>query len=199
LTVFVAVTGASGAVYGLRLIETLVASGHSVHACASEWGQKVVAQETAQRWAPWATGLAQGALASGRGSLTLWDEDNLGAGPASGSFRLDASVICPCSVSTLGHLASGAATNLVHRAGAVALKEGRPLVLVPRETPLTLIDLRNLTTLAEAGAVILPAMPGFYHRPETLADLVDHLVGKILDRIGISHALFPRWEGKEQL
>lgn len=197
-SVFVALTGASGAVYGLRLVEVLVASGHRVHACASLWGQKVVAQETGQRWTDWATRVAETAGPAG-GLLRLWAEDNLGAGPASGSFPLDASVICPCSVSTLGHLASGAATNLVHRAGAVALKEGRPLVLVPRETPLTLIDLRNLTTLAEAGATVLPAMPGFYHQPETIADLVDHLVGKILDRIGIKHALFPRWEGKEQL
>jgi 4-hydroxy-3-polyprenylbenzoate decarboxylase len=197
-TVFVGVTGASGSVYALRLVEVLVASGHTVHACASEWGQKVVGQETGQRWSAWAAAVAARAAEAGHGSLTLWNENNLGAGPASGSFRLDASIVCPCSVATLGHLASGAATNLVHRACAVALKEGRPLVLVPRETPLSLIDLRNLTTLAEAGAVVLPAMPGFYHRPETIAELVDHLVGKILDRVDISHQLFPRWEGKEQ-
>lgn len=194
-TLFVALTGASGAAYGLRLIETLVAGGHRVHACASAWGQKVVAQETGRGWDEWTAAWAS----AGPGELTLWNEADLGAGPASGSFRVDASVICPCSVSTLGHLASGAAANLVHRAGAVALKEGRPLVLVPRETPLSLVDLRNLTTLAEAGAVVLPAMPGFYHRPQTVADLIDHLVGKVLDRLDIPHQLFPRWEGKEQL
>lgn len=194
-TVFVAVTGASGAVYGLRLIEVLVASGHRVHGCASAWGRKVIHQETGRDWSLWAAGVQ----AAGPGTLTLWDEADLGAGPASGSFRLDASVVCPCSVSTLGHLASGAASNLVHRAAAVALKEGRPLLLVPRETPLSLIDLRNLTVLAEAGAVILPAMPGFYHRPVTVEELVDHLVGKILDRLDVQHELFPRWEGKEPL
>jgi 4-hydroxy-3-polyprenylbenzoate decarboxylase len=192
-TVFVAVTGASGSIYGLRLIEVLVQAGHRVHACASTWGKKVVLQETGRTWDDWMASVA------GPGQIILWDEDNLGAGPASGSFPLDATIVCPCSVSTLGHLASGAATNLVHRAGAVALKEGRPLVLVPRETPLTLIDLRNLTALAEAGALILPAMPGFYHRPQTIAELVDHLVGKVLDRVPIPHTLFPRWEGKEHL
>jgi len=189
---FVGVTGASGAVYGLRLIEVLVAAGHEVHACASTWGQRVVLEETGTAWDQWAT-----TRDGTRGTLTLWRPEDLGAGPASGSFRLDATVICPCSVSTLGHLASGAATNLVHRAAAVALKEGRPLVLVPRETPLSLVDLRNLTALAEAGATILPAMPGFYHRPQTLEDLVDHLVGKVLDRLDIPHTLFPRWKGKE--
>lgn len=189
---FVGVTGASGAVYGLRLIEVLLAAGHEVHACASPWGQRVVLEETGTGWDQWAA-----TRDATRGTLRLWRPDDLGAGPASGSFRLDAAVICPCSVSTLGHLASGAATNLVHRASAVALKEGCPLVLVPRETPLSLVDLRNLTALAEAGAVVLPAMPGFYHRPQTLEDLVDHLVGKILDRLDISHQLFPRWKGKE--
>jgi len=185
---FVGVTGASGAVYGLRLIEVLVAGGHEVHACASPWGQRVVLEETGRTWTR---------DAFPEGELTLWDPADLAASVASGSFRLDATVIVPCSVSTLGHLASGAATNLVHRAAAVALKEGRPLVLVPRETPLSLIDLRNLTALAEAGATVLPAMPGFYHRPQTLEDLVDHLVGKVLDRLDIPHTLFPRWKGKE--
>lgn len=182
------ITGASGAVYGLRLLEVLVEAGHEVHACASPWGQRVVLEETGRRWTR---------ETFPQGHLTLWDPADLAASPASGSFRLDATVLCPCSVSTLGHLASGAATNLVHRAAAVALKEGRPLVLVARETPLSLVDLRNLTALAEAGATILPAMPGFYHRPQTLEDLVDHLVGKVLDRLDIPHMLFPRWEGKE--
>jgi len=192
-TLFVAITGASGSVYGIRLLQALVEGGHTVHACASVWGQKVIYQETGRTWSDWTANFAD----QGSGSLTLWGEADLAAGPASGSFQVDASVICPCSVSTLGHLASGAATNLIHRAGAVALKEGRSLLLVPRETPLSLIDLRNLTTLAEAGAMILPAMPGFYHRPQTISELVDQLVGKILDRLNIPHRLFPRWEGKE--
>ena len=188
---FVGITGASGVIYGLRLVEVLVASGHRVHLCASEWGQKVVAQETGTPWQAWVEKWKPSGL------VTVHDQAALGSGPASGSFPLDAALVVPCSVSTLGHLASGAATNLIHRVGAVALKEGRPFVVVPRESPLGLIELRNLTTLAEAGAVIVPAMPGFYHRPQTLEELIDHLVGKILDRIAIPHELFPRWEGQE--
>ena len=100
-------------------------------------------------------------------------------------------------MSTVGAIASGAATNLVHRAAAVALKEGRLLVLVPRETPWSLVDLRNLTSLAEAGAAVLPACPGFYHRPASMDDLVDFVAGKILDRLGVEHALFGRWGGDD--
>jgi len=191
--IFVGLTGASGSIYGLRLAEELVRGGHRVDFCASAWGEKVLAHETGLTWEAWRARIG----AAGPGTLTVHDPADLAAAPASGSAGLEAAVVCPCSVSTLGHLASGASTNLIHRAGAVALKEGRRLLLVPRETPLSLIDLRNLVTLAEAGAVVLPAMPGFYHRPETLEALVDHLVGKILDRLEISHSLFPRWEGEE--
>jgi 4-hydroxy-3-polyprenylbenzoate decarboxylase len=188
-TIFVGLTGASGVTYGLRLVTVLLEQGHRVLLCASEWGAKVVAQESGIPWREWTDRWKQDHPETFR----LLDEGALGSGPASGSFLLDATVVVPASVSTIGHLATGVVTNLIHRAGAVALKEWRPLVLVPRETPLSLIDLRNLTTLAEAGAVILPAMPGFYHRPQTLEALVDQLVGKILDRLGVEHNLSPRW------
>lgn len=191
--VFVGITGASGAVYGLRLVEVLLGGGHGAHLCASEWGQKVVEQETGTPWPVWTDRFA----ASAPGRFHVHDTAAMGSGPASGSFLIDAAVVVPCSMATLGHLASGAATNLVHRAATVSMKEGRPLILVPRETPLGLIDLRNLTTLAEAGAAILPAMPAFYHQPQSIGDLVDFVVGKILDRLGVAHQQFPRWEGKE--
>jgi 4-hydroxy-3-polyprenylbenzoate decarboxylase len=192
-TIFVGITGASGVTYGLRLVDLALAAGHQVVGCASEWGQKVVGQETGVPW-------ADRARRWNREYPETWAEVSpgaLGAGPASGSYRLDGTVIIPASLSTLGHLASGAATNLIHRAGAVALKEGRTLVVVPREAPLGLIDLRNLTTLAEAGAAIVPASPGFYHHPKTIEDLVDQLVGKVLDRLGVDHQIVPRWDGKE--
>jgi 4-hydroxy-3-polyprenylbenzoate decarboxylase len=125
----------------------------------------------------------------------IYAPDNFAAPPSSGTFRLDGTVIVPCSMSTLGALASGASTNLVHRAGSVALKEGRPLILVPREAPLSLVDLRNMTALAEAGATILPASPGFYHKPTTVDQLIDFVAGKILDRLGVAHRLLAPWQG----
>ncbi len=182
----VCVTGASGAVYGARTIEAIAAAGHEVHAVFSAWGASVFETETGETLDGWRarTGLPNGAL---------YDPDDLAAPPSSGSWRLDGTVVVPCSMSTVGAIASGAGTNLVHRSSAVALKEGRRLVLVPREMPWSIVDLRNMTSLAEAGAAILPASPGFYHRPETVADLVDHVVGKILDRLSIEHHLFARW------
>lgn len=184
----ICITGASGSVYGLRVASTLIAAGHEVHAVFSPWGTKVMLQETGESPEAWSARL-------GLPADRIYAPDNLAAPPSSGTFRLDGTVIVPCSMSTLGALASGAATNLVHRAGSVALKEGRTLVLVPREAPLSLIDLRNMTALAEAGAVILPASPGFYYRPTTVDQLVDFVAGKILDRLGVEHRLFEPWTG----
>ncbi len=204
----VCVTGASGAAYGKRTIEALASAGHEVHAVFSTWGRRVFGTETGLSLDAW---LDATAFPRDR----LYAPDDLAAPPSSGSWRLDGVAVVPCSMSSLGAIASGATTNLVHRAAAVALKEGRRLVLVPRETPLSLVDLRNMTALAEAGAAILPACPGFYHGPETIADLVDHVVGKILDRLiveydgvgyngvgreGVGHGdgtpeLFRRWGG----
>jgi 4-hydroxy-3-polyprenylbenzoate decarboxylase len=189
----VAITGASGSIYGLRLVEELLRAGRSVHLVVSDWGQKVAAMETGRAIADWRQDWLAAAPAS---RLTMHDPADLAAAVSSGSYRLGGTVVAPCSTSSLGAIASGAARNLVHRAAGVALKEGWPLILVPRETPLSLIDLRNLTSLAEAGAVILPAMPGFYHRPRGIDDLVNHVVGKILNRLGIEHKLFEPWDGK---
>jgi len=184
----VCVTGASGAVYGLRVIRALVEGGHEAHAIVSAWGERVVLEETGRKAAHW---FSEFGLPAER----VHNPADLTAPPASGTFRLDGTCIAPCSMATVGALASGSARNLVQRAGAVALKEGRTLVLATRETPLSLIDLRNLATLAEAGAAILPASPGFYHRPKTIDDLVDFVAGKVLDRLGVDHELFARWTG----
>ena len=128
-----------------------------------------------------------------REAVTLHDEQDWRAPYASGSARVDGYVVCPCSMGTLGTMASGAMSNLIHRAASVALKEGRKLVLVPRETPLSEIHLQNMLTLRRAGAVVLFAAPGFYHGAETVDDLVDFVVGRILDQLGVENALVPRW------
>lgn len=184
----VCVTGASGSAYGARTIEALQQAGHEVHVVFSTWGARVFETETGVSVDAW---LANIGVPKDR----VYAPDNLAAPPSSGSWRLDGTVIVPCSMSTTGAIASCATTNLVHRAAAVALKEGRPLVLVPRETPWSLVDLRNLTSLAEAGAAILPACPAFYHRPATIDDIVNFVAGKILDRLGIQHHLFDPWGG----
>lgn len=185
----VCVSGASGALYGVRTIEAIAAAGHEVHAVFSAWGARVLEAETGESPAAWSarTGLPNGAL---------YRPDDLAAPPSSGSFILQGCVVVPCSMNSIGAIASGAGSNLIHRASAVSLKEGRSLVLVPREMPWSLVDLRNMTALAEAGAAILPASPGFYHRPRSIDDLVDHVVGKILDRLGVEHDLYSRWDGR---
>lgn len=183
----VCITGASGARYGIRVIQALVESGCEVHAIVSRWGERVVVEETGRAFAAWAdlTGVAQ---------ERVYDAEDLSAPPASGSFRLDGAVIVPCSMNSVGAIASGVCGNLIHRVGLVCLKEKRPLVLVPRECPLSLIDLKNMATLAAAGAVISPAAPAFYYKPKTIDDLIDFVAGKILDNLGIEHGLFKRWE-----
>ena len=132
-------------------------------------------------------------LLDGIDGATVFGERDYSAPYASGSARVDGYVICPCSMATVGTIAAGAMANLVHRAASVALKEGRKLVLVPRETPLSTIHLENLLRLRRAGAVIVFAAPGFYHRPETIADLVDFVVGRCLDQLGVEHSLVERW------
>jgi len=134
-------------------------------------------------------------LAGVAGRASVYAPGDLAAPPASGSSCPDAVVVCPCSMSTAAHVALGATRTLIHRVADVALKERRPLVLVPRETPLTQIHLRRLLELAEAGAIVLPAMPGFYSRPETLQDVVDHVSGKVLSALGFDQTLFPPWDG----
>lgn len=192
--IFVALTGASGAVYGLTLVRTLAGAGLEVGFTLTASAAKVLRYEMDLDVDPTAPDLDR--LFPGHdGRVRFFPVDRIEAPVSSGSYRVDAAVICPCSMGTLGAIAAGTSSNLVTRAAAVMLKEGRPLVLVPRETPLSLIHLRNLVAVAEAGAVVLPAAPGFYHRPQTIDDLVKHVVTKITDRLGLRLDLVPRWGG----
>ena len=193
-SVFVGVSGASGAPYALRLLQALAAVGCTLQLSISDSGILVLAHE-----------LELGV--EGRGAVTaafleragaeavVYAPDDLAALAASGSSGPGAVVVCPCSMSTAAHIALGTTRTLMHRAADVALKERRPLVVVPRETPLTRIHLRRLLELAEAGAVVLPAMPGFYSRPRTLQDAVDHVAGKVMTALGFAQTLFPPWDG----
>ena len=178
----VAITGASGVVYGIRLLEELKKAGIESHLVLSEWGERNIGIETDM------TKEHVVSLASKH-----YDDRNLAAAISSGSFRTDGMVVMPCSMKTLASIANGFDDSLVSRAAGVCIKESRKLVLVPRETPLSRIHLENMLRLAGSGIVILPAMPGFYHKPRTIDDLVNHLVGKVLDQFGISHHLFKRW------
>jgi 4-hydroxy-3-polyprenylbenzoate decarboxylase len=182
----VCITGASGSVYGLRTIKALSGEGHEVHTIVSAWGGRVIEQETGKPFVSW---IGELGLSPDR----VYAHDDLTAPPASGSFRLDGTVIVPCSMNSAGAIASGVSLNLIHRAALTSLKEGRPLVLAPRETPFSLVDLRNLTALAEAGAAILPCSPAFYHNPQSMDELINFVVGKILDRLSVTHNLYTRW------
>lgn len=187
----VAFSGASGIVYGVRLLEVLLDQGHEVHLVVSDGAFKVARHEM---------GIGRAELLEGlpRPPAAVYDEKETAAKPASGSFLHDGMFVVPASLKTTAGIAHGYAENLVVRSALVCLKEGRPLVVCPRDTPLDLVSLRNWVTLKEAGASVVPAMPGFYHRPETIDDLVDHLVGKLLDQMRIPHDLFARWEGPRQ-
>ncbi len=201
--VALAVTGASGAPYALRVLEALLRGGHAVHAVVSDAGVRILRLETDLRPGRTAREIAACLEAYVRerarddvpGTLRVYDPDNVAAPIASGSFPCAGMVVVPCSMGTLGRIAAGISGNLVERAADVMLKERRPLVLVPRETPLSDIHLENMLRLRRAGADILPAMPGFYHRPRTVDDLVDMIAGRVLDRLGIANALAPRWGG----
>ncbi len=192
MRVFLGITGASGAPYAARLLEVLSAAGCEVGLAASAAGVQVLATELYGD----ATLEREDVLTrfvDGREGVTVYGVADYTSPYASGSAKVDAYVVCPCSMSTVGTLATGAMANLIHRAASVALKERRTLVLVPRETPLSSIHLRGLATLHEAGAVILFAAPGFYHRPESIGDLVDFVVARCLDQLGLEHALSGRW------
>ncbi len=193
-SVFVGVSGASGAPYALRLLQALAGAGCSLQACISESGILVLRHELALA-ADGREAVTAAFLERAGAEAVVYAPDDLAAPPASGSSFPDAAVICPCSVSTVAHVALGTTRTLIHRVADVALKERRPLVVVPRETPLSQIHLRRMLELAEAGAVVLPAMPGFYTRPATLDDAVDHIVGKVLGALGFTQTLFPPWDG----
>jgi 4-hydroxy-3-polyprenylbenzoate decarboxylase len=191
--VFVGITGASGAPYAARLLEALAGAGCEIGLSASSAGIEVLATELyGDASLPREETLAR-LVEPVRGAVRVFEPDDWRSPYASGSAKVDAYVICPCSMGTLGTLASGAMQNLIHRAASVALKEERRLVLMPRETPLSTIHLRNMLTLREAGATILFLAPGFYHGAETVGDLVDFIVGRALDQLGLENALVPRW------
>jgi len=198
-SLFVGVTGASGAPYALRLVEMLAAADRRIHLCISDVGLDVVAYELGLD-AEGRQGITEAFLAraGATGVTTVRRPDDLGASCSSGSAFPDAAVICPCSLSTAAEIAIGSTRTLIHRAGAVALKERKPLVLVPREMPLSIIHLRRLLELSEAGAVVLPPMPGFYNHPQSLQDIIDFVVGKILAVLGIEQDLYPAWGGEAQ-
>jgi flavin prenyltransferase len=190
--VFLGITGASGAPYAARLLEALSGAGCEIGVCASAAGVEVIATELyGDRTLPRDEVLDR--FVAGRDGVTLYGVNDYSSPYASGSAKVDAYVVCPCSMSTVGTLAAGAMANLVHRAASVALKERRTLVLVPRETPLSSIHLRGLATLNDAGAVILFAAPGFYHGADSVQDLVDFVVARCLDQLGIDTSLIKRW------
>lgn len=193
MRVFLGVTGASGAPYAEGILRALVGSGAEVGLCASAAGIEVLATELYGDATLPGDEVLRRFVGDAGDRVTVYGTTDWSSPYASGSAKVDAYVICPCSMSTVGTLAAGAMANLVHRAASVALKERRKLVLVPRETPLSSIHLRGLATLHEAGAVILFGAPGFYHSPSTIQDLVDFVVARCLDQLGIDNSLVSRW------
>lgn len=185
--IILAVTGASGSVYAMALARALAAfKAVELHIIVSEAARKVMTLETDD---------------SPDDLIALADAvhrpEDIAAPPASGSWQHDGMVICPCSMATLSAVATGFGHNLIHRAADVCLKERKPLILIPRETPLSSIHLENMLRADRAGAIIMPASPGFYHRPETIGDLAGHMAGKILDQLDIPHDLYRRWGTEE--
>lgn len=195
-SVFLGVTGASGAAYAQRLLAALADAGCEVSLCVSDAGV-LVARHELDLAGKTRDEVVAGLVASAGAAATthVLAPDDLAAPAASGSAAPEAVVVCPCSMSSAAHIALGTSRTLIHRASDVALKERRRLVVVPRETPVSAIHLRRLLELAEAGAVVLPAMPGFYGRPQSLADAIDHVVGKTLQALGFEQRLFTPWDG----
>lgn len=176
-------SGASGIIYGIRLLEILNSINIQTYLIISEWAKKNIEIETDKNL-EYVKSL----------SSVNYDNFRLDASVSSGSFLHDGMVIVPCSMKSLSSIANGYDDTLISRAASVTLKESRKLIIVPRETPLSRIHLENMVKLQEAGAIILPAMPGFYHKPSTIEEIIDHLVGKILDQLNIKHDLFKRWK-----
>jgi 4-hydroxy-3-polyprenylbenzoate decarboxylase len=192
--IVLALTGASGALYGVRLLEVLARHRMPVWLIGSEHGMRLLREEVGIKSLD---GLRE-ATGGDWSSVTLFPDEDRGALPASGSQRTSGMVICPCSMGTVAAIAGGTSRSLVERAADVTLKERRKLILVPRETPLSLVHLRNLVAVTEAGAVVLPAAPGFYHRPTKVSELVDFMVQRILDQLGLEIEIARRWKGDKR-
>jgi flavin prenyltransferase len=197
--VAVAVTGASGAIYATRTLAALLSRGLHVELIVSDYGRRLLRDElgeaaSVERLVPYLSGRYGDDVTSG--TLTIHSNRDLGATIASGSHGCSGMVIVPCSMKTLAGVAHGLSRNLVERAADVMLKERRTLVIVPRETPMSLPQLKNMVLCAEAGAVLLPAMPAFYQLPKTIDDLADFMAGKILSVLGFDHELYPSWTGR---
>jgi flavin prenyltransferase len=191
LPVILAITGASGAPYGVRLLEVLATHQVPTWLMISSHGWRLLTEECAindDRALKQATG-------GDWASVRVFDDKDRGAEPASGSAKTVGMVVCPCSMGTVAAIAHGTSRSLIERAADVVLKERRKLVLVPRETPLSLVHLRNLALATEAGALVLPAAPGFYHKPQQVGDLVDFVVQRVLDHLGLEISLVKRWQG----
>ena len=191
--IVLALTGASGAPYGVRLLEVLARHRVPVWLIPSSHGMRLLRDECGIETLD---GLRE-ATGGDWSSITSFPDEDRGALPASGSQRTHGMVVCPCSMGTVAAIAAGTSRSLVERAADVTLKERRKLVLVPRETPLSLVHLRNLVTVTEAGAVVIPAAPGFYHRPSTVAELVDFIVQRVLDQLELDIEIARRWTGDE--
>lgn len=187
--IVVAITGASGAAYGLRLLRCLTAGGVETHLVVSPQGRELLAEEAGIE-------RIEGVVLAGEHAdqLTIYEHQDVGCRLASGSFLTEGMVVCPCSSNTLGAIAAGLGHNLICRAAAVTLKEARRLILVPREMPLSPVEIENMLKVSRAGGIICPAAPGFYLRPQRVEDLVDLVVGKILDLVGVEHSLGTRWD-----
>lgn len=180
----VGISGSSGVIYGIMLLQTLKKMSVETHVVISKWAKKNIEIETDFK-----------VKEIESMSTFLYEDTNMAAPISSGSFRIKGMVIIPCSMKTLSSIANGYEDNLISRAASVSIKENRKLVLVPRETPLSRIHLSNMLKLSEIGVTILPAMPGFYHRPKTIDDLIFHIIGKTLDQFGLDNNVFRRWSG----
>ncbi|MDO4568904.1 MAG: flavin prenyltransferase UbiX [Planctomycetia bacterium] len=203
--IVLAITGASGVAYAVRLLEVLTASECDVHLVISPVAYRILAEEmgiylSAENFDPCAFGLSQNCVSKifPSGQIHFHPHDDFSAPIASGSYQTDGMVVCPCTTGTLGGIAAGLCSNLIQRAADVHLKEGRKLILVPRETPFSLIHLENMTRLARAGGVILPASPAFYHGVRDMRDIVNFIVSRICDQLGIQNRLIKRWKSPEE-
>jgi 4-hydroxy-3-polyprenylbenzoate decarboxylase len=194
--IVVGITGASGAPYAVRLLQALTAAHRPVSLIVSKYGLRLLATEAGiESMDALRDAVGIDAWAS---YIEVFSNDDRGAAPASGSSKTAGMIVCPCSMGTLSAIAVGSSRSLIERAADVTLKEQRKLVLVPRETPLSAIHLSNMLRLTRAGAVVMPAAPGFYHRPKEISDLVDFMVARMLDHVGVEQTLVSRWKGEAE-